>query len=155
MIPSQRILCLLFIPLCAACAGCGSDHLDLGPLGQVRGVVTHEGEPVTDGFITFNCRESGQVASSNLDSDGSFQMRLGKKAGLPVGQYRVSIRPPLHTNASKPAGKGKAPSRTKNPTYDPDFRPDIPVKYRFETKSGLTAKVVEGNNQFAFDLQDE
>jgi hypothetical protein len=130
--------------------GCGSGGLDLGPFGLVSGTVTCEGEPISQGMVTFHCFESGQVATANLDQDGSYTMRLDDRDGLPVGEYKVCIRPPLTVQQ-----EGKTNQRLRNNLYDPKISKDIPMKYRYENSSGLVETVQAGDNRFDFDLRKD
>ena len=124
--------------------GCADSGIDLGPFGDVSGRVTLEGTALSEGLITFHCPDSGQVAVASIQPNGTYEMYLGKRKGLPVGQYKVAVKPPLPKRPTQTPGT--APSR------DVNRQSNIPDKYRFETSSGLTASVVEGDNQFEFDL---
>lgn len=128
-------------------AGCGPQGPDLGPFGLVSGKVTYEGKPVAQGMVTFNAPATGHVGTANLEADGTFTMQFNGRPGLPVGEYQVSIRPPL---TAKPSGNSAPASR--NNLYDPNISKDIPMKYRYETSSGLVETVAEGENSFEFDL---
>ena len=98
-------------------------------------------------MITFNCQQSGQVATANLEPDGSYAMRLNNRDGLPLGEYMVCIRPPLTVQQ-----EGDPSKMHRNSLYDPSVSKDIPMRYRRESTSGLAAIVVKGDNQFNFDL---
>ena len=139
---------LLFFSGCfSLLAGCGPQGPDLGPYGLVSGQITYQGTPISKGMITFHSHHSGQVATANLESDGSYSMKLAGRDGLPIGEYQICIRPPLT------AQQGSDPSmRRRNNLYDPTISTDIPMKYRYESSSGLDAQVLEGDNRFDFDL---
>ena len=138
--------------ICAALStagflGCDPQGPDLGPFGQVSGRVTHKNKPVTNATITFTCPKSGQVATADLQLDGTYTMRLNGREGLPVGKYLAYLLPDLVKMK-----KGETDfSRDRSP-YNPDIAPEIAMKYRDESSSGFTAEVVEGKNRFDFDL---
>ena len=136
------IVCSLLLSL--GCVGCAEKGIDLGPFGDVSGRVTLDGAALSEGLITFHCPASGQVAVGSIQPDGTYEMYLGQRKGLPVGQYKVAVKPPLPKRPTQTPGT--APSRNVN------RQSNIPEKYRFETSSGLTASVVEGDNQFEFDM---
>lgn len=139
----HRCTALLLVILVTGCAEPG---LDLGEFGTVSGRVTHRDSPLEKGLVTFNCPASGQVATARIQPDGTYVMKLGEREGLPLGEYKISIRPPLarsqehlrRANVPKPEGD------------DPDY--EIPQKFRFETSSGLVRTVASGDNKFDFDL---
>lgn len=144
-IPLNRLA--LYICGWTLLVGCGPQGPDLGPFGLVSGSVSYQGKPISQGMITFQCPQSGQVATANLQSDGSYAMRLNDRDGLPLGDYRICIRPPLTVNQESDPSKMR-----RNNLYDPTVSKDIPMKYRYEHSSGLTATVEEGDNRFDFDL---
>ena len=130
--------------------GCGPQGPDLGPFGEVSGHVTHEGKPVSEGMITFSCSQSGQVSTANLQEDGSYVMNLNGRDGLPLGAYTVTVRPPLNVKVETDPSKMR-----RNNLYDPSVSVDIPMMYRYESSSGLSATVSAGANEFDFDLKKE
>ncbi len=130
--------------------GCGPQGPDLGPFGPVSGKVTYQGKPVAKGMITFSSPQSGQSATANLNSDGTYVMELNDRNGLPVGTYKICIRPPLTAKNETDPSKMR-----RNNLYDPEVSKDIPMKYRYESTSGLEETVVESENKFDFDMSPE
>jgi len=104
---------------------------------SVRGTVTFEGKPVSQGLVSFSSPETGVGASVEIQPPGEFTF----PDGIEVGTYQVSIAPPFREET---AG---APSTQPEPEF-----PEIPLKYRAPHESGLTAEVVPGENQFQFDM---
>ena len=140
------LLCILLAA--TILQGCGPTGPDLGPMGLVSGKVTRENSPITNATITFTNPKSGQVASANLQEDGTYTMSLaGRNDGMPVGKYLVYLLPDL---AKLKEGETDY-SRDRSP-YNPDIAPEIAMKYRDETASGLVADVVEGENVFDYEL---
>jgi hypothetical protein len=68
-----------------------------GPqLIEVRGKVTYQGKPVTQGSISFSPKSSAigglRPAQGGIKSDGSFEMQsLPGKKGVQPGEYLVAI----------------------------------------------------------------
>ena len=113
----------------------------------MSGAVTFKDMPVSQAMITFNCPQTGHVATANLQLDGSYEMSLNNRKGLPIGEYMVSIRPPLTAQHEMDPSKMR-----RNNLYDPTLSKDIPMKYRYESSSGYTANVVEGKNVYDFKM---
>ena len=132
--------------LVTSVAGCAESGIDLGDFATVSGRVTHAGAPLKEGLVTFNCPASGQVATAKIQPDGTYVMKLGERDGLPLGEYKVSIRPPL-TRSQEHFRRANVPK----PNGD-DGGFEIPQKFRFETSSGLVRMVESGSNSFDFDL---
>ena len=130
--------------------GCGPKGPDLGPFGLVQGKVTYRGQPVTQGMITFNCPATGHVGTANLDDSGSYKMSLNGRDGLPLGDYVISIRPPLTAQSDAHPSQ-----QVRNNLYDPSISIDIPMRYRYESSSGFKAQVTKGENNFDFEMTPE
>jgi len=121
----------------ALISGCGSS--DKLARYRVTGKVSFQGQPVERGEITFADPNAGQVNSSPLGSGGSYSLEI------PAGDFKVSIAPPL----VETKGTGDSP---------PDQVPDpavknIPKRFWTQEKSGLTAQVAKGKQNFDFDLK--
>jgi predicted small lipoprotein YifL len=130
--------CLLLLLLAAApawTAGCGKS----GPVRfPVTGEVTFEGQPVTEGTVSFVSKETGTASAAALDASGRFEI----PDGLPAGRYVVAVAPP------PPEEVGGAPAADPPREY-----PNIPQKYRSDTTSDLTADVGDGAQEpFRFAL---
>jgi hypothetical protein len=112
--------------------GCSSGDRQI----TVRGKVTFQGEPVTEGTVQFNDDKTGHGAEAELQPDGSYQTKL------PAGEYKVLIVPPLLSVESK----------TGPP--DPQFKKvrNIPDKYRSTVTSGLTAVASADKTVHDFDM---
>jgi hypothetical protein len=120
-------------------AGC-----DRGPpIGEVTGKVTFRGQPVTEGRVSFSHVAAGYGADALLESDGTFSV-VTDEGGLLIGDYRVAVSPLVVQDSSDP---NTPPVGVEKPARD------IPKKYRNDSTSGLTASVVEGKNEFAFDMR--
>ncbi len=124
--------------LLLAAAGCGGSEGEVRneKLSKVSGVVTYKGKPVDAGIVSFSNPMNGFSASGEIGLAGKFDITL-----VPVGDYRVSISPPMPKEAIDPALVPKSSS-------------DIPVKYQNAETSGLQASVTpEGVQDLKIDLE--
>src|SRR4051794_7936946 len=70
--------------------GCGAK----GPtIGALRGQVRLEGKPLASGMVVFENAEAGVSLWAPLDADGRYVAHSHDVPGLPVGTYRVAVRP--------------------------------------------------------------
>jgi hypothetical protein len=118
-------------------AGCSQ-----GPeMGQVSGKVTFQGQPVTEGSITFLNLAEGGSAGGDLKPDGTYTV-LG---GASPGEYTVVVNPPVEIVDTDPGKSPPAPME-KN-------MPNIPLKYRMLGTSTLKTTIKAGPNTCDFDMQ--
>lgn len=112
--------------------GCGARD---NPVA-IRGAVTFQRQPVTQGTVQFNDAKTGRGAEVELGPDGSYT------ATLPAGNYVVVILPPM------------LPGESKYGPPDPQFKKvhDIPEKYRSTATSRLKATVSADRTTHDFDL---
>jgi len=108
--------------------------------GEVKGKVTFEGKPVTEGLVTFLNPKEGGAAEAEISKDGAFAVKID----VVVGDYLVVITPHMHIVDTDP---GKSPP---SPVEKPAA--NIPQKYRQQGSTTLKAKVIEGKNVFDFDM---
>jgi hypothetical protein len=103
---------------------------------EIRGKVTFQGQPVSEGTVQFNDDKTGRGAEADLQSNGSYQ------ATLPAGDYTVLIVPPMLM------------AESKSGPPDPKFKKvgNIPNKYRSTVTSGLRATVSAANTVHDFDM---
>lgn len=130
-------LCLAALLLGFA-TGCGKQEGEVRneKLSKVSGVVTYKGKPVDAGVVSFSNPMNGFSASGEIGLAGKFDITL-----VPVGDYRVSISPPMPKEAVDPATLPKGSS-------------DIPVKYQNAETSGLQATVPdEGVKDLKIELE--
>ncbi len=133
----------LFSALIAA-LGCSASDV-----GRVTGKVTLDGQPLSTGTIVFEDATHGIAVSAPLKADGSYEVRTHDKAGLPAGDYRVSL-------SAVGIGSGETPLVSGPPDKAGPPKSAIPEKYRDAKSSGLTAKVATGTNKpFDFALSSK
>jgi hypothetical protein len=111
-------------------AGCGAGK---PASASVTGKVTAGGQPVTGAMINFMNPKSGAAASGDLDASGAYSIA----AGLPPGSYKVSVIPKSTMDQAPKTGqeaKKAAPASS------------VPLKFRSDATSGLTAEIKPGAN---------
>ena len=137
----NRFLALLFVVGTASCLVTGCDSGET--LGPVSGTVTFQGQPVTNGRVLFQNAKEGIYMTANLDEKGHYEVRRPEGTGLPLGEYNVSVNPPVID--APMAGSGK-------PVNIPTF-PNIPAKYRTASTSGLKVTVTEEGTTLDIDMK--
>jgi hypothetical protein len=121
------LLCLVPVAL----AGCGSAK----PMGTVQGTVTLDGAPYADAAVIFLSMETGQGASGDIQSGGTFSL----SDPLPVGTYTVYLAP-------------KAVAETDQPSPVTMDR-TVPEKYWNEAASDIKIDIQEGPNAVTVELK--
>ena len=92
MLPA-RMLMFALLALCVfLAAGCQQKP---ATLNSVSGKVLLKGTPLSAGLIVFSPDtsrgESGRVASSKIEGDGSYNLKTDDKPGVAPGWYRVTV----------------------------------------------------------------
>ncbi len=108
-------------------------------LGHVSGRVTFNDQPIREGLVIFQNPSQGVYMTDEVDEQGRYEVIMAQGAGLPLGEYQVSVSPPL----PKTPELGDIPGRPS----PADQYPHIPRKYRDPETSGLVLVVVEGSNR--------
>ncbi len=116
-------------------AGCGGEPEI--PTGQVKGKVSYEGAPVSEGVISFYSSELGVGASADLSEKGLYTIT----DPLKTGKYAVTILPPP-----------EAPPQDAIPVSTKKEYKNIPLKYRDPNKSELIFEISEGDNSFDVNM---
>ena len=122
-------------------AGCNRGEV----LAPVSGVVTLEGTPVPRATVMFSNDKMGVHMMAVADEQGRFVVRMANGDGLPLGDYKVCVCPPVQDH---PLGPIKAPP----PGVDP-YADTIPVRYRKPETSNLTLTVSETSNKLDVDMK--
>jgi len=118
-------------------AGCGSD------LASVTGTVTYDGKPLQTGTVGFFPVGAGPAGYGSIQPDGSFRIRTGQQAGLPPGEYRITVQ-----------ATGPIPEPTPE-NLEPVPESIIPERYGNQDQSGLTFTVKPGSNEVPIELQSQ
>ncbi|MCI0361530.1 MAG: hypothetical protein L0211_23855 [Planctomycetaceae bacterium] len=109
--------------------------------GEVKGKVTFQNQPVTEGSITFLNVTEGGTFGADLNPDGTYAVQ----GGVVLGDYTVVITPPIEIVDTDPGKSPPAPVE-KN-------MPNIPPNYRMQGSTTLRATVKAGPNELNFDMQ--
>ncbi|MCA9210071.1 MAG: hypothetical protein KDA55_17055 [Planctomycetales bacterium] len=124
-------------------AGCGASG---PPRGQVHGKVVANGQPVTEGVVTFapiatpGQAELGKAGMGEVQSDGTFTMGTEKSGdGVAIGRHRVMYSPPvIEWNAPEWDGTGPRPEAPKSP-----YAGMAPQQTEIEVKAGDNDVTIE------------
>jgi len=124
--------------------GCGSNPSDGPNRRVVKGIVTYEGTPITEGVIRFVPigKTAGPVSSAYI-RNGSFN--INHKGGVPLGQQRVEIeayRPVTKLIESSPMDDG------------PSQEQFLPRKWNAESTLELIVKAGRTPLQHEFSLSN-
>jgi hypothetical protein len=123
---------------CLAVAGCGRK----GDYGIVRGTVTFNGQPVSEGMVVFFEPQLMVYQGARIQPNGSYSVAMSSGPGILVGDYQVTVMPPV---IESPGSKAFGPMTVRE-------YPNIPLKYRNPRTSPLKVSVVEGDNP-PFDIE--
>ena len=126
----------IFVLVLVVGCGPGSD------MGYVTGVVTLEGEPVGYADVAFYTA-GGRPSVATTKSDGSYELVYTRdKKGALVGEHKVTI---VQENPNQGVPEEERVT---------DFvSVKIPRVYTDKKTTDLTAKVINGSNEFDFDLK--
>lgn len=139
-------------------AGCGPG------VSPVTGTVTLDGAPGADLLIAFTPVGGGTSGAATTDASGNYSIASPLGAGLPAGNYKISItsQPPVDDSMAESGdySEEEYDGGSMNEGYDQlaegeqdeyeTFKEKIPAKYN--TSSELSEEVVAGANQFNFEL---
>ena len=113
-------------------------------VGNASGKVTMGGSPFGEGRVVFKDSATSIEAVADLKPDGTFEV-ITPEGGLRVGKCEVAVQP-------LPAAAIDPIEAAKGVTSPPDAS-KIPPIYREFATSGFKVTVVEGTNDFNFDLK--
>jgi hypothetical protein len=130
---------LVLISVAVSAFGCNRAE----PLGRIRGRVTFLGAPVTEGLVVFNNAQKGIFMTAALNKDGTYVVTSAAGRGLPLGQYRVTVAPPIEEAVLGP--------NFEPPPVKP--YPNIPDRFRDVKTSDLSLEVKEGENVLNIDMK--
>lgn len=139
--------------LMATLPGCGGDS-SLPKTAKVRGTVNYKGKPLSGGQISFipeagsEAAQSGQPASSQIGTDGSFTLTTFNTGdGALIGAHKVIV-----------SKRGSDTSRNQpKPDGTIDYtvpKAEIPEKYEKVDKTPLKFTVEDKTNEFNIELVD-
>lgn len=105
-------------------------------MGDVRGTVTLDGQPLPEGVVRFIPVDGATATAGGTIRDGQFI------AKVPVATHRVEISANVIDRQLTPP----------NPTDEQIVMKQL-IPERYNTRSELTLRVVAGSNEPRFDLQ--
>lgn len=108
----------------------------------VQGTVTFDGKKLERGSVKFDPIGGGPPAYGEIDSDGTYAIRVGREESIPPGEYDVTVV--SKELSSEPTKKGVPPKPGKD---------IVPAKYHDKKTSGLKETVNKGKNTINFDLK--
>jgi hypothetical protein len=118
-------------------AGCASD-------ARVSGTVTLDGEPVRGAQVVFARDGSGPVVAQTDDA-GRYALVGNTGAGLPPGEYRVTVTKEAMKDGTVPTGEALTQARAKGL-----LKNVLPAKYAEPGTSPLRFDLAPGSR--AIDL---
>jgi hypothetical protein len=117
--------------------GCGGAYD-----ASVEGVVTLDGNEVPMGLITYHPAAGGPSAYGFINAGGRYVVVTGGEAGLPSGDYRVSVV----------ANEAPAMAQTATGGAPPPGKSITPAWYRTKETSGLQFTIEPGSNEINLEL---
>lgn len=121
-------------------SGCGGTYD-----ATVSGAVTLDGNAVPRGTVAYHPAGGGPAAYSPIQENGEYSLRTGREAGLPPGDYQVTV-----TSNEVPA---QLESKDGRPM--PPGKAITPLWYRSKETSGLRYNVVSGANEINLELTSQ
>jgi hypothetical protein len=157
---NQRIRQVFHVTLAALLlSGCGEDTAaPTTEQAEVTGKVTFEGKPVpVDTSVLFSCQDLAANAAGQVDSLGNYTLRAADPAvGIPVGRYKVIIRPASSASAAPAMG---------TPEYEqlmqqggnmevPPSPKEIPAEFMSPETTPIVLELKAGPQTYDFDLAE-
>ena len=120
------------------------DELAAPSLPKVSGVVTFLGEPLANATVTFSSeKRSGPAGRAKTDAQGRYVLQTpGQEDGLAPGTYTVTIKKNGDIQTEKDGEQEGKPAADNV----------LPQRFASPEATGLRVMVVEGSNDFQFDL---
>jgi hypothetical protein len=163
---TRSAFALLAGPVLLYAMGCSGDD-GLGKRYAVSGKVTHNGQPVAKGVISFIPEKGDGHGAQGQIENGSYTLgTLSPGDGAFPGSYKVVVNT-RDADASKAkeaaVAEGKKHGVEGGYSQVPqeiaaklrrEAKSTTPTKYEDPAGSGLTATVAESSNTINFDLKD-
>jgi hypothetical protein len=141
-----RIHC--FIVLSLIVSGCGAKGREIS---EVTANFTLDGKPLADGRVCV-VSASGFGAAAQLGPDGQVHLVSQHGAGIPTGEYKVTVGPHFDARKILETMPSTDPNRSPSAAERPAAA-SIPKKYWFPNTTDLTATVTAERHHFTFALQ--
>lgn len=136
--------------ICLLIAGCSGSDVRLG---QVRGRVTMDGQPLPNVVVTFTPVAGGVASTGVTNAQGEYELVCSLGKGALIGQHRVSVR------SQAPAAGPTREIRSDDPAYQYGGEESqavapppekIPARYNVNTQ--LMFEVKPGSNTINLEL---
>ena len=111
---------------------------------RVSGTVTFDNQPLNTGVVSFHPVGTGPVALGKIDDSGRYTAVVGSGAGLPPGDYVVTVV------ANEPLIPPKDPRMAPSPG-----KRITPEKYATKEKSDLKYTVTSGSNTIDLSIRSK
>jgi hypothetical protein len=150
---------ILVAPLVVGCGGGSPGDGFTGARGQVSGKITLDGQPLQKGCqVLFMGENGGYTATGVVGDGGRYTLVYGGGKGLPVGDYKVQVAPPVavaSSGANQPVDPVKMASQMnlKSASQKLQDTSPFPSKYGSTGTSGLRFKVEANQNTADFNLE--
>jgi hypothetical protein len=124
---------------------------------RVTGSVSFDGKALPlDSSVVFFCSDHGATAAGTIDSLGKFQLAATIAGiGIPVGRYKVMVRPPAPPAADVNNQQAYAEMMRAGGTAKKDAETapsNIPKPFLSLSTTTLTLELKPGDNNFDIDL---
>ncbi len=152
-------LVFLVAQLMAGCGGGSPDDGFTGARGQVSGTITLDGQPLEKGCqVLFMAQNGGYTATGVVGDGGRYTLVYAAGEGLPVGDYKVQVAPPVavdSSSANQPVDPAKMASQMKlqRGAQKAEDTGPVPSKYKSTDTSGLRFKLEANQNTADFNLE--
>ncbi len=132
----KNLLVFSSLSIVIGLVGCGGVYD-----ASVQGVVTLDGNPVPTGAISYVPTNGGPQAYALVDQAGNYEVFTGREAGLPPGEYGVTVV--SRKSSTTPSAGGGPP---------PPGEPITPRWYASANTSGLKFNIEPGSNDIDLKL---
>jgi hypothetical protein len=140
------LLSLFLLPLSAGCS-----NNEAYKTAQVSGVVTRDGQPLANAYVSFSPvpgqgnTNPGPGSGGKTDSSGYYTLTITGKdtKGAVVGKHKVRIDPSADTDSADDGPQGGVPIKQrskKKPSPPKDFDMDVPAGGRNDANFDLKSK---------------
>lgn len=146
-----RTVSLLLVPIISTVVGCNNG--DQPQLGQVVGIVTLDGKPLSGVSVLFQPSD-GRPAMGTTDSAGKYELTyIGQTKGTKVGPNRVEIASSEEGEESGEIDSGDGEPQADLKKSNRSGKPAVPARYNVQSE--LNVDVKPGENTFDFQLKSK
>jgi hypothetical protein len=120
------------------------------PLAKVKGTITYNGEPVTEGLLNLDAGK-GYIVTGLIARDGTFELESMWGKEVPAGTYTVTVLPvpPKPGAVPTPEEMFEAQKKAKNGASE-----GLPKKFTNSTTSEVSLDIAVGEQEVKIELVD-